>query len=570
MNKSVKELQQKLKSIHHLLSREGLLSVSPEEQENLLRQLDRLEQRLSAIELGTLAVGLLGGTGVGKSTIMNALAGEEISTTSHRRPHTDRIIIYRYEGAPLPSFTTLNGLPWQEIIHRAEAVGQIILCDLPDFDSIANENRHQVISFLENLDILAWVATPEKYADAAFYEFLEQVPKAGENFAFVLNKADQFFREKNGEEGYRRMEKVSSGFRELVHRAGSREPLLFIISASEALSPSLSPWNQFTAFRQFVFQRRRERQVAAIKAANLDVEMDRTTASLAAETELLEMLEEVVDQERSELEKARPGWIESGHKALEPWVDHQVRRAMVSVRTGPEPLVGPGQLWNLLLGIFRKDVDQEEYDPARLKPPESTILSLRRQLDWIRDRLEGRIMSLSFPDRARERMTGVLNTEQMFAALGEEFFQLAARHTLNPPRPDSRIFRVRQWMVYAIILLLLLFALGGREAWVTLRTEPGPGSFLGLITEMTQVLFSTRGLAALGSYILLNLLFGFRYYRIFRRRIDRAARKRLDLLESELVDIWADCLDRFIEDLDRFKTEIRDRRLSLSKTVATF
>ena len=49
-----------------------------------------------------LVLALVGGTGVGKSTLINALARERISTSGDRRPTTDRVIVYRHETTTLP------------------------------------------------------------------------------------------------------------------------------------------------------------------------------------------------------------------------------------------------------------------------------------------------------------------------------------------------------------------------------------------------------------------------------------------------------------------------------------
>ncbi len=66
-----------------------------------------------------------------------------------------------------------------------------MLLDLPDFDSVEHENRQTVLEILPALDAVVWVVSPEKYADAAFYEFARQAAINPDNFTFVLNKADE-------------------------------------------------------------------------------------------------------------------------------------------------------------------------------------------------------------------------------------------------------------------------------------------------------------------------------------------------------------------------------------------
>ena len=47
-----------------------------------------------------LYVGIMGGTGVGKSTLIDALARKEISRISEKRPFTDRAVVYRHRDTP--------------------------------------------------------------------------------------------------------------------------------------------------------------------------------------------------------------------------------------------------------------------------------------------------------------------------------------------------------------------------------------------------------------------------------------------------------------------------------------
>ncbi|OPX41116.1 MAG: hypothetical protein B1H13_03780 [Desulfobacteraceae bacterium 4484_190.3] len=63
-------------------------------------------------------MGLLGGTGVGKSSLMNALAGSEIAATSHRRQHTDSVLIYRYVKTPFPSDLSVTSVPGKNIYTK--------------------------------------------------------------------------------------------------------------------------------------------------------------------------------------------------------------------------------------------------------------------------------------------------------------------------------------------------------------------------------------------------------------------------------------------------------------------
>ncbi|MBW2624415.1 MAG: 50S ribosome-binding GTPase, partial [Deltaproteobacteria bacterium] len=219
MKHPAKRLTLQLDQALELVNQPSLFSFSAEERQVFRTEADKLRQNLDDLKGGYLVIGLIGGTGVGKSSLMNALAGAEIASTSHRRPHTDQVLIYRHEAMNQALELSLGDVPWREITHQAEAIQQILLCDLPDFDSLMGEHRERVLEFLEYLDVVVWVTSPEKYADKVAYEFLELVPKAGQNFYFVLNKADIFSGETNGVD-YEELGRVTKSYQNLIRDHG--------------------------------------------------------------------------------------------------------------------------------------------------------------------------------------------------------------------------------------------------------------------------------------------------------------------------------------------------------------
>jgi small GTP-binding protein len=285
MTTTLPRIQEALDRFKDLIQREALFSFSTQEKEAFLKSLAELDQKLSAVQASFLTLGILGGTGVGKSTLMNALAGAKIASTSHRRPHTDHVLIYKHEEAgPLPALE-LENLPRHVINHKEDAVKQVLLCDLPDFDSLMGEHRDRVLHFMEHLDLLVWVTSLEKYGDRRFYEFLQGAPKAKQNFIFVMNKIDLLFQAKPPESGYNELNRAAATFEAHIRDQGIDDPLLYALSSQEVTeSGKISPWNQFPGFRRHLFFHRDMKQVMAIKAANLEVEAAKLLSSLQRET----------------------------------------------------------------------------------------------------------------------------------------------------------------------------------------------------------------------------------------------------------------------------------------------
>jgi hypothetical protein len=139
------------------------------------------------------ALALVGGTGVGKSSLLNALAGTEISAASARRPTTDAPVAWIPASASAAAREVLERLNVREIReHREEALGGVAILDLPDLDSIAGAHRARVEELLPRLDAVVWVTDPEKYHDAVLHdEFLrEWLPRLDRQLV-VVNKADR-------------------------------------------------------------------------------------------------------------------------------------------------------------------------------------------------------------------------------------------------------------------------------------------------------------------------------------------------------------------------------------------
>lgn len=200
------------------------------DQRELTLAVDELEAAAKSVD-GRLVMGLLGGTGVGKSTLISALAGEEISPAGPVRPTTSQPVVYRHQS--FPSLTRLSG---REVVHRAPGLQALAIVDFPDFDSLETAHHQLVLDNLKDLDLVVWVTDPNKYADRRFYEVLARVQTVIGPSAQValLNKADQLSALNGGGEA---LDYVLASFdgqlRGLGHWAGDRP---WPISAAEGLA----------------------------------------------------------------------------------------------------------------------------------------------------------------------------------------------------------------------------------------------------------------------------------------------------------------------------------------------
>ncbi|MBC8394609.1 MAG: 50S ribosome-binding GTPase [Deltaproteobacteria bacterium] len=567
MKHPVHQLQSDLDQFLYFLEKGSLFSFNAEEKQTLRTKGNELLQKLETIESSQLTVGLIGGTGVGKSTLMNALAGSEIASASHRRPHTEKVLIYRHVQANPLSRSLLNNVPWHEITHQVDEILHVILCDLPDFDSMVEEHRKYVIDFLENLDILAWVTSPEKYADQRFYEFLQSVPKAEQNFYFVLNKTDLLFLEENLKTAYDSLERVVASFQKHVVEKGIDHPLLYTLSAEQIRGgASINPWNQFPAFKREIFQQRDIKQISAIKAANLDVEIGQLLFSFQKELHNLELFEQILEKSLNDLNDQIPLWIEAGQEAIDLWIEQSVKPRFLFHQGDLDPLVGPTYGIAHFLGMWRQrsaPSNNLSADLYNVSFPQDIAVSFARRFEWLKERLGQRILFENLPTSFGQAIDEILDTEKSIDDLKERFLRVSALRISVPHSKTFIGFKAVQLAAYAVLFILFLIGIGGGQAWRELIEVPGASSILHLILSVIQTVFSTKGLAALGSYTILNILLAFRFYRQYRKRQEKAAQNASKSLKLDLVNIWQGELKSIHDDLEALKANTQTQRSTI-------
>ncbi|GMQ98554.1 MAG: hypothetical protein BMS9Abin17_1071 [Acidimicrobiia bacterium] len=147
--------------------------------------------RMRAGYLGEgLVIALAGGTGSGKSSLLNALVGADVVNVGIVRP-TTKIAVAAVPKGDIPLSRLIDDLDIGSVV-TTESKDRIVYVDLPDFDSIEHAHRHIVEKVLPVVDAVVWVLDPEKYADPVVHDdFLVSLSAYGEQFVFALNQADR-------------------------------------------------------------------------------------------------------------------------------------------------------------------------------------------------------------------------------------------------------------------------------------------------------------------------------------------------------------------------------------------
>ncbi len=182
-----------------------------------------------ASEARPLVVALFGGTGVGKSSLLNRLAGADIARAGVERPTSRDVTLYVHEAVQLAALPT--ELPIAETTvqrHANEAWREIVWLDAPDIDSAVESNREKTLAWLRHVDLLMYVVSPERYRDDVGWRVLQ---RRGERhgWLFVMNRWDE------GEVAQR------DDFLGQLRRSGFDDPLLACTSCASPGATLPSP-----------------------------------------------------------------------------------------------------------------------------------------------------------------------------------------------------------------------------------------------------------------------------------------------------------------------------------------
>jgi hypothetical protein len=141
---------------------------------------------------------LAGGTGSGKSSLFNRIAGVDFSEVGVTRPVTVQAHACVWGDAGSGAILDWLDVPSRYRYLRASELDRgeddlagLVLVDLPDHDSVINRSGDVVDRLISMTDVMIWVLDPQKYADGAVHQrFL--VPMAGHSgvLAVVLNQSD--------------------------------------------------------------------------------------------------------------------------------------------------------------------------------------------------------------------------------------------------------------------------------------------------------------------------------------------------------------------------------------------
>ncbi len=199
---------------------------------------------------------LLGGTGVGKSELFNALLGKPgLSPTSATiRPKTT----HAHVAAAPADQQYLTFLDEADVVTTDHRLSGTVLIDAPDVDSTVSVHRERTRRLVERADIVVYVGSPDKRANFSVQDEVRRWA-ARKRWFFVLNKLDQIPEQDR--------EAVCADFLGRVRELGfdvDREGF-FAVSAVAAQNGTNGLNERFERLRAGLFAHRAREQVRALR-----------------------------------------------------------------------------------------------------------------------------------------------------------------------------------------------------------------------------------------------------------------------------------------------------------------
>jgi hypothetical protein len=356
---------------------------------------------------------LAGGTGAGKSSLLNALAGREVSRPGATRPVTAEPVAWVPADAADELGPLLRWVGVDKVVsHHDPRFTDLCLLDLPDYDSVEPAHRATVDQVLPRVDAVCWVLDPEKYNDRVLHEdYLRPLAHHADRAVFVVNRRDLI-----GDAG--QVAALTADLRRTLAADGIQGRPVFVVSADP---PDGAALGELEDLRAWLSERLQAKAVVTERLAadcrQRGVELARQ-AGLEGEQASRPL---VGDDARRQ---ARQRAVAAASSAVDV---EGVRRACRRRTLAEARAAGAGPLGRLLAVVARargggdrgpgsaRSIDPVAY--ARAWRGRSTLSRtvnpvhdlLRRAATAAPPALRAEVMGLARPDRLEERLTEAID-----------------------------------------------------------------------------------------------------------------------------------------------------------------
>jgi GTP-binding protein EngB required for normal cell division len=476
--------------------------LSGTQKDHVLKWCEDLSTKLNEASRAPLKIGLLGGTGVGKSTIINRLAGTEISVAKNERPYTNKVVVYHYNNEPLKPDFDLSHM--STIHHDRKEISHLILFDFPDYDSHLSEHRLMVQEVSQLLDIIVWVASPEKYADHAMIQIMSSLLQSSNNYCFVLNKTDLLAADETAQ--------IIGHWHVLLRQNNIIEAPIFSFSAIN------DHGDTFQNFQEWLLQKRSENELKEITRANLENQIKQKAHQICQQIDCqqIEIIVEDVNKQMNQLNRF-----------------HTIRQKDFLERITPDALTA---------------IHQYMSRQSRFVWPVGIAFGLIGRLKQQPLRTPASQISGNMGEFFLKTIDDAIAQTQMFPAVPDKKISLVASYTdfINRYQDPNQIapllghigfvqsifFLLKQWIVLCIPFVLCLIYLSGIDQ---LSIESmGFKSFLLGCFQIIIKLFQPEGLIAMMSLCVIELFLSMQLASGWHKKLSRKSHGLYHTLNIQL------------------------------------
>ncbi|MBI1389998.1 MAG: hypothetical protein GC154_16275 [bacterium] len=235
--------------------------------------------------------GILGGKDVGKTSLINLLAGARISIDTDLLDEGTNVCTAYCHEDDLPHLRQRladeTGAAIQYASHQRNELRHVVLIDFPDFDSRFDAHLEDVRKLGPYLQGIVWITSPRKYADHEFLDRLETVAQSHENLYVVMNKVDQL-------EGRATLEEIRAEASQVLDFGCDRAGIPRIGQGRVWLTSALHPGKyEFKELYRRLIRAHSLEEIARAKANNLKSEFEKNFARLHKHYELDRRIAEI-------------------------------------------------------------------------------------------------------------------------------------------------------------------------------------------------------------------------------------------------------------------------------------
>jgi hypothetical protein len=319
------------------------LALADDDRAVLRAAVERARAQLLGPSEPVLTLALAGGTGAGKSTLVNALAGKVVAEASAIRPTTRQIQVYHHRDDSLGTLTAELASEAAFVAHDRPELRLKLLVDAPDLDSFIVKHRATTRALLKRAGLVLYVFSPERYLEERTWSVLREETEFSASAA-VLNKVDRIGSAVE-------LEQISEDLRARFASLGLGNIRIFRVCArahvpdGQGALPDLVPVvDEMVALRAFIERELQASEIARILraqrgqvVAHLRAEIDRV-----APESLLPRLDEATEAAGARIERASARLAEGLADALTA-VEAELA-PLVTLRRH-ERFWGPFRLW---------------------------------------------------------------------------------------------------------------------------------------------------------------------------------------------------------------------------------